>query len=169
MTTCRYVCTVCMHEKKPQKPPEAFRACKIKIFLGHAPNLSSHNLYYEPHFLYLPKAPSILSVALLVPSRRPRVSKPKKDCKSMDSVVNQLKPQTASSTRNGALLDECFLNLFVQRNREMANTESTKALYSQAQKQSCTLHSPGDLTHLPLSYPASITETISITHCAVLT
>ena len=40
----------------------------------------------------------------------------------------------------------------------MANTESTKAFYSQIQKQSCTLHPAGDHTHLPLSYPASITE-----------
>ena len=50
----------------------------------------------------------------------------------------------------------------------MANTESTKAFYSQTHKQSCTLHPAGDHTHLPLSYPASITETILIAHCAVL-
>ena len=43
----------------------------------------------------------------------------------------------------------------------MANTESTKAFYSQTHnKQSCTFHPAGDLAHLPLSYPASITETI---------
>ena len=40
----------------------------------------------------------------------------------------------------------------------MPNTESTKAFYNQTQKQSCTLHPAGDHTHLPLSYPASITE-----------
>ena len=61
-----------------------------------------------------------------------------------------------------------MINLFVQRIREMANTKSTKAFYSQTQKQSCTLHPAGDLTHLPLSYPASITETKLIVHCTVL-
>ena len=29
---CRYICTVCMHEKEPQELPEHFRACKISNF-----------------------------------------------------------------------------------------------------------------------------------------
>ena len=68
-------------------------------------------------------------------------------------MVNQLRSLTAFSARNGPPRRyECLLNLFVQRNREIANTESTEAFYS-------TFHLACDLTHLPLSYPASITET----------
>ena len=48
-----------------EAPRTHFRASKIsKKFLGHAPRPPSHNVYYGSHFVYLPWAPTILSVAL---------------------------------------------------------------------------------------------------------
>ena len=150
-TTCRYICTVRMHEKKPQKPPEhASEHVKSQNFRGACP----HKLW-APLFIF--------ALGPLNPVGSPASSElikgiyNQKTARKWNSVVK--------SARNGALLYECFL---VQKNREMANIVSIEACYSQTQKQSCTLHPAGDLMPLLLTYSASITETKLIAHCAVL-
>ena len=63
------VCAVCMHARKgaSEVPRTHFRACKIAKFLwGRAPKPPSHNLSCGPYFLYLPRAPTILSAALCI-------------------------------------------------------------------------------------------------------
>ena len=60
-----YVCTVCMHKKEPQKPPEhASEHVKPQNFLGACPQSPLAQSMYGSRFLYLPWAPPILSAAL---------------------------------------------------------------------------------------------------------
>ena len=67
MSTWRYICTVCMHQKEPQKPSQhTSEHVKSQNFLGECPQTPPHTIHFVgPHFLYLPWAPPILSVALL--------------------------------------------------------------------------------------------------------
>ena len=60
-----YVLYVC--SKRSLRSPHAEHTSehvKSKNFLGAYPQPPSHNLSYGPYFLYLPRAPTILSAAL---------------------------------------------------------------------------------------------------------
>ena len=60
----RYVRTVCMRKKEPEKPLEhtSEHVLKSQHFLGACPQTPITQ--YGPHFLYLLWAPTILSAAL---------------------------------------------------------------------------------------------------------
>ena len=66
--TCRYICTVCTHEKASGAPRTHFRACKISTFPGGVPPdppLLTQSILWDPTFCICPGAshPSILSAA----------------------------------------------------------------------------------------------------------
>ena len=70
IATCRYICTVCMHDEEPQEPPEhTSEHVKSQNFLGACPqtplvqSILRGSTFF---FYYLPWAPPILSAAMLV-------------------------------------------------------------------------------------------------------